>query len=508
MSPQDLLRPASVALPADATPDPRRWKALCLLAIAEFMVVLDASIVNIALPDIGKGLHFATSSLAWIITAYLVAFAGLLPLGGRFADLLRRRRMFIAGISVFSLASLAAGLAPTAAALVAARAVQGMGAALLAPAALSLVTSIFPEGSERTKAFGIWGAVAAGGGAAGVLLGGLLTGGLGWRSIFLINVPVGIAVLLVVRALVSENNGENAGRLSVRRFDIAGAVAVTGGLVLLVIALSQATAWGWASPATLATLASAAVLLVLFVGIELRGRYPLVPMLLLRVRTVAAGNGIMILTGAAMLGLFYFLSLYEQVILGYSAITAGLSQLPLALSLIAAAAGVAPLMKRFGARIPLAAGMAILSGGLAWFGLAPVNGTFAGDILGPSLLVGIGLGMVFVPLTAVAVAGVPAASAGVASGLVNTTQEIGSVLGLAALATLANSRTNAIAHLGPMADALNSGYAWAFRGAALIAAVALIVVVITVRKGDGAGPDAADATALAPALSKAGNERR
>jgi EmrB/QacA subfamily drug resistance transporter len=470
---------------AGQSPGRRRWLALALLATAEFMVVLDASIVNIALPDIGKGLHLQAARLAWIITAYLVAFGGLLPLGGRLADLLGRRRIFIIGIAAFSAASLADGLAPSAAALIAARAVQGAGAGLVAPAALSLVTSTFPEGPERTKALGIWGAVAAGGGAAGVLLGGLLTGGLGWRAVFLINVPIGAAVLALTRALVAESRGDHDRRLTASRFDLPGALTVTAGLVALVTALSEAPEWGWASSPVLSLLAAAAALLAVFVLAELRGRHPLVPLRLLRVRTVGAGNGIMILTGAAMLGLFYFLSLYEQVILGYGPVTAGLSQLPLALALIVAAGLAAPLMARLGSRTVLAAGLALLAGGLAWLGTAPAGGTFLTSVLGPSLLIGIGLGAAFVPITTVAVAGVPAASAGIAGGLVNTSQQIGGAIGLAALATVASARTHALG-AAPAVTALSSGYGWALRGAALITAAATLLALLTVRGNDGA----------------------
>jgi EmrB/QacA subfamily drug resistance transporter len=486
MTTSSLTSHSSVDRAAVQPPGHRRWLALALLATAQFMVVLDASIVNIALPDIGKGLHLQAASLAWIITVYLVAFGALLPLGGRLADLLGRRRMFIIGIAVFSATSLADGLAPAAAALIAARAVQGVGAGLVAPAALSLVTSTFPEGSERTKALSIWGAVAAGGGAAGVLLGGLLTGGLGWRAVFLINVPIGAAVLALTRALVAESRADHGRRLTASRFDLPGAVTVTAGLVALVTALSEAPEWGWQSGPVLSLLAAAAVLLAAFVLAELRGRFPLVPLRLLGVRTVGAGNSIMILTGAAMLGLFYFLSLYEQVILGYGPVTAGLSQLPLAFALIVAAGLAGPLMARLGSRTVLAAGLALLAAGLAWLGTAPTSGAFLSSVLGPSLLVGIGLGAAFVPITAVAVAGVPAAAAGIAGGLVNTSQQIGGAIGLAALATLASARTHVLGAV-PAVTALTSGYDWAFRGAALIVTAATLLTLLIVRGKDGAG---------------------
>ncbi|MDH2412844.1 MFS transporter [Nocardioides sp. CER19] len=381
--------PGAIAAPARA--DRRAWTGLGLLAAAQFMVVLDASIVNIALPDMGRDLSLTASGLAWVITAYVIAFGGLLPLGGRLADLLGCRRLFISGVGLFTVASLAAGLAPTGALLIGTRAVQGVGAALLAPAALSLVTSLFAEGAERTKALAIWGAVAAGGGAAGVLLGGLLTGGFGWRSVFLINIPVGITVLALIRRYVDEV-ARPAGRLTLARFDLPGAITVTGGLATLVTALSQGDSWGWTSASVIGLFAASAVLLTAFLAIERRSTHALVPMRLFALRTVSAGNTVMMLVGAAMLGLFYFLSLYEQLVLGYGAVTAGLSQLPLALALIAAAGLAAPLMERFGTRTVLAGALVVFAAGLGWFSLAGPDGTFLIDILGPSLLVGIGLG--------------------------------------------------------------------------------------------------------------------
>jgi EmrB/QacA subfamily drug resistance transporter len=462
----------------------RRWKALALLATAEFMVVLDASIVNIALPEMASGLHLASTQLAWVITAYLVAFGALLPFGGRLADLVGRRRVFAAGVGLFTAASLAAGFAPSGVVLVTARVVQGIGAALLAPAAMSLVTSTFAEGKERTKALSVWAAVAAGGAAAGVLFGGLLTGSLGWRSVFLINVPIGIFLIAFVRTMVRESRAERMGRLTVAHFDLPGTVTVTAGLVALVVGLSQATTWGWTSPVTLGLLAVGIGLLAVFVRLQAAGSHPLIPLRVLKLRTVAAGNTVMLLTGIAMLGLFYFLSLYEQLVLGYGPVTAGLSQLPLAMALILAAGVAAPLIARFSNRLVLSAGLLVLAAGLVWFGLAPANGSFLTDILGPSLLVGIGLGTAFVPVTGLAVAGVPAHDAGVAGGLVNTTQQIGGALGLAALATLANSRTDTAASTQTALSALNAGYSWAFFAAAGVALAAALVALIAVGRHD------------------------
>ncbi|HEY7047195.1 MAG TPA: DHA2 family efflux MFS transporter permease subunit [Jatrophihabitantaceae bacterium] len=468
----------TASVPVSRAPEraDRRWLTLALLATAQFMVVLDASIVNIAIPHIAAGLHTALSTLAWVITAYVVAFGGLLPLGGRLADLLGRRRTFLAGLGTFTLASLAAGLAPNIGALIATRAVQGAGAALLAPAALSLVTATFTAGAERTKALGVWGAVAAGGATAGVLFGGLLTGGLGWRSVFLINVPIGVAVAALTPRLVNANRPASGPGSWWRRYDAPGAITVTTGLAALVGGLSEGPSWGWRAPATLALLAIGILALIGFIGIERTSAAPLLPLRLLRIATIATGNTIMLLTGAAMLGLFYFLSLYEQIVLGYGAITAGLSQLPMALTLIAAA-GIAPLIvKHIGAPATLASGLTLLAAGLAWFGAASAHGSFPTDVLGASLTVGTGLGIAFVPLTDLAVTGVDNTDAGIASGLVNTSQQIGGALGLAALATLATSSTQTALHTHPQLAALTTGYTDAFRAAA---AIALLAATIT-----------------------------
>lgn len=466
----------------------RRWLTLGLLATAEFMVVLDASIVNIAIPHIASGLHTALSTLAWVITAYLVAFGGLLPFGGRLADLLGRRRTFLAGLAVFTLASLAAGLAPNIAALIATRAVQGAGAALLAPAALSLVTATFSEGPERTKALGVWGAVAAGGAAAGVLLGGLLTGGLGWRSVFLINVPIGAAAAVLTPRLVDPNRPVGRPGSWWRRYDAPGAITVTAGLAALVGGLSQGPSWGWRAPGTLGLLAVGAVALIGFIAIERTSSAPLLPPRMLRIRSIATSNTVMLLTGAAMLGLFYFLSLYEQVVLGYGAVAAGLSQLPMALALIAAA-GLAPvIVKQIGARATLAGGLVLLAAGLAWFGAATAHGSFLTDVLGASLVVGIGIGTAFVPLTDLAVTGVDTTDFGIASGLINTSQQVGGAIGLAALATLATSSTQTALHTHTQVAALTTGYTDAFRVAAAITLLAAAITALVRTRRTAANP--------------------
>jgi EmrB/QacA subfamily drug resistance transporter len=449
----------------------RRWWALVLLAIAEFVVVLDASIVNIALPSIGRGLHISLANLSWVVNAYVLTFGGFLLLGGRIADLLGRRLIFIVGLGVFSLASLLGGLAQSELWLIGARAIQGLGAALLAPAALSLVTAIFREGAERNRALSVWGAVAGSGAAAGVLLGGVLTSALGWRSVLFVNVPIGIAAILLAPVLIAESHGE----LERRSFDLPGAVTVTAGLSALVYALVRATAVGWGSAQTIGVLGAAAALLVSFVVIELRSNAALVPFAFFRNLNVSAANATMFATGAAIIGLFYFLSLYLQKVLGYSAIKAGTSQLPLAVGIILAAGTASPLVARAGTRKVLIAGLALFAGGLVWFAQLPVHGSYLADLLGPSLLIALGLGFAFVPITILAETGVQDREYGLASGLLNTSQQIGGALGLAVLATIATTRTNRLAaSQHSINQALTLGFHTAFLAAAGFTLLAII----------------------------------
>jgi EmrB/QacA subfamily drug resistance transporter len=452
---------------------------LALLALAEFIVVLDASIVNIALPSIGRGLHFSLVNLSWVVNAYVLTFGGFLLLGGRMADLLGRRRVFIAGLGVFSLASLAGGLAQSEAWLISARAIQGLGAALLAPAALSLVTATFSEGADRNRALSIWGAVAGSGAAAGVLLGGVLTSAFGWRSVLFVNVPIGIAAILIAPRLLAESRGD----LTRRGFDLPGAATVTAGLSALVYALVRATTVGWGSPQTIAVLAAAVLLLVAFVVIERRSPAPLVPFAFFRNRNVTLANVTMLAAGAAIIGLFFYLSLYMQRVLGYSAITAGTSQLPLAAGIVIAAALASPLIARAGIRKVLLAGLVMFAGGLAWFAQVPVHGTYLADILGPSLLIALGLGLTFVPITILSVSGVKDREYGLASGLVNTSQQIGGALGLAVLSTIATTRTDHLLAAGhPIGQALTLGFHTAFLGAAGFAILAIVATTLIGRR--------------------------
>ncbi len=460
---------------------PSRWWALVLLAMAEFVVILDASIVNIALPSIGRGLHISLANLSWVVNAYVLTFGGFLLLGGRIADLVGRRRVFAIGLAVFSSASLAGGLAQSSAWLIAARAIQGLGAALLAPAALSLVISIFREGAERNQALSVWGAVAGSGAAAGVLLGGVLTSALGWRWVLFVNVPIGIAAIALTPGLLAESRGD----LPDRNFDLPGAITVTGGLSAMVYALVRASTVGWGSPQTIGVLAAAAVLLAAFLVIEGRAQAPLVPFAFFRNTNVTAANATMLGAGAAILGLFYFLSLYMQKVLGYSAITAGVSQLPLALGIVLAAVLASPLVSRYGTRPVLVASLALFAGGLVWFAQLPVHGSYRADILGPSLLIALALGLTFVPITILSQTGVHDREYGLASGLVNTSQQIGGAFGLAVLTTIATSRTNNLsATHHPINQGLTLGFHYGFLGAAGFVALAAIAAATIGRSAE------------------------
>jgi EmrB/QacA subfamily drug resistance transporter len=455
----------------------RRWVALALLCAAEFVVVLDASVVNVALPSIGRALHFSQDDLSWVVNAYTLTFGGFLLLGGRMADLLGRRRMFIAGIALFAVASLLGGLAQSDTWLVAARAVQGLGAAIVSPAALSLITTIFAEGAERNKALGVWGAVAGSGGAAGVLLGGMLTQWAGWEWVLFINTPIGLAAAAIAPRLLPESRNEGP-----RRFDIAGAVSITAGLTLLVYALVDANKAGWGSAQTIGLLAAAAVLITLFVIIELGTRAPLVPFPgIFRIRTITGINVTALLIAMALFSMFFFISLYMQQVLGYDALKAGVSYLPLAGGIIVSAGMASGLVTRFGFKPVLILGLLLTAGGLAWFSQVSPHGTYLGDILFPSLLAAAGLGFAFVPMTVAAVAGVEPHEMGLASGLINTSQQVGGALGLAILATIANSvTTDSLTSGHPMPIALTDGFQAAFTVGAVFAMAGAMLAALLV----------------------------
>jgi EmrB/QacA subfamily drug resistance transporter len=459
----------------------RRWTALILLCAAQFVVVLDASIVNVALPSIGRGLHFSEQNLPWIVNAYMIAFGGFLLLGGRAADLLGRRRVFMAGLVVVAVASLAAGFAATQGELIAARAAQGLGAAIIAPSALSIVTTLFKDGSERNKALGAWGAVAGSAGAVGVLLGGVLTDTLGWEWVLWVNVPVSLIALSLTPGLIPESRAES----STRHFDAAGAVTVTAGLTVLAYALLDASSAGWGSTKIVSLLALSVVLLAGFVLIESRSKAPLVPFRIFRLRTLTGANVVGLLLGASLFSMFFFISLYMQQVLHYSPIHAGLSYLPLAVTIIVAAGLGGQLVTRLGFKPVLATGMLFVAAGLVWFSNVSVGGGFVSDLLGPSLLAAVGLGFGFVTSTIAALSGVKEREQGLASGLINTSQQIGGALGLAVLSTIATTRTHDLLASGSSAPhALTSGFQSAFLAGAVIAGLGVIATLILIRTRD------------------------
>lgn len=459
---------------------PSKWLALALLAAAQFVVILDASIVNVALPSIGTDLEFSQDDLSWVVNAYVLVFGGFLLLGGRLADLLGRRRLFMAGLVLFALASLAGGLAQSEWQLIAARAVQGLGAALVSPAALSLVTVMFAEGAERNKALGVWGAVAGSGAAVGVLLGGMLTEWAGWEWVLFVNVPIGLAAAALAPRLLPESSTEG------RHFDVAGAVTITAGLSLLVYALVDATNAGWTSTQTLGLGAVAIALITGFYAIERRSRAPLVPFPgIFRLRTITGINVSAVLIAAALFSMFFFISLYMQQVLGFSALEAGLAYLPLSLGIIVTAGAASQLVTRFGFKPTLVSGLVLTAVGLVWFSRVSPDGSYVADVLFPSLVAAVGLGLAFVSMTVAAVSGLEPDEAGLASGMINTSQQIGGALGLAILATIANGRTDdAMTTAGgdpsALPAALTDGFQAAFAvgaGFAILGAVLAIVLI-------------------------------
>lgn len=454
-----------------------RWWALIALALAQFLVILDASIVNIALPSLAADLHLDTNTLSWVITAYVLPFGGLLLLGGRLSDRYGHRQLFIIGVTGFVIASAAVGFASSGTWLLTARAVQGGSAAMLAPAALALVTRLFTNPQDRAKALGIWGAVAGIGSVAGVLLGGVLTSSFGWPSVFYVNVPVGLLIIAVTPFLITKDKPGKRASL-----DLPGAAAVTAGIVALVAALSGTERVGWTSPLTLSLAGVSVMLLASFVFIERRASNPLVPLDVFRNKSVLSGNLVMFLIGGATTGLFFALSVYMQQVLHYDAMKAGLTQLPLAGALVAIAGVVPVVIQKLGTRLTLAASLLLFAAGLIWLSLAPSNASFTVHLLGPSIAIGIGLGGAFVAGTELAVHGVAASEAGMASGLVNTSQQIGGAIGLAVLATLSAIKTRALLEGGMnVPQALTGGFAWVFLGGAAFALIGAIVVLTIVR---------------------------
>jgi EmrB/QacA subfamily drug resistance transporter len=459
----------------------RRWIALAVLVAAQFMVVLDVAIVNVALPSIQTDLHFSEQSLQWVITAYAIMFGGFLLLGGRMADLLGRRRLFIAGIALFTLSSLLAGFAWSAGSLITFRATQGLGGALLAPAALSILTTTFAEGRERNIALGVWGAVSGSGAAAGVLLGGFLTSSLAWSWIFFINVPVGVALVAVSPFLLRESRAE----LGHRTFDFAGAVTVTSGLMLLVYAMTRAVEIGWGTAETIGLLAASAGLILSFVAIELRSQAPLLPMRIFRLRSLTGANVTSFLVGTALFSQFFLGTLYMQQVLHYSAMKTGVAYLPLTLTIIALAGVAQNLVTRVGVRRVLPVGLVLATGALVLLAQLPADGKYFFDIFPAFLLSAVGLAFTFIPLTIAALMGVQESDAGVASGLFNTTQQIGGAIGLAAASTIAITFTSRYVDSHPgatavSAPALTYGFQITFYVLAGVAALAAVLAAVLI----------------------------
>lgn len=463
---------------SETSTDRRRWLALALLCVVQFMVVLDVAIVNVALPSIQVDLGFSQEDLQWVISAYALVFGGFLLLGGRAADMLGRRRLFLAGTAVFTVASLLAGLAWSDQSLIAARVFQGLGAAVITPAALSILSTTFAEGRERNIALGAWGAVGGFGAVAGVLLGGVLTDALSWEWIFFVNVPVGVLGFALAPVLLRESRDAR-----VRRFDLPGAVLVTGGLSSLVYAITQAGQDGWLAGQTLGVFAAAALLLAGFVAWEVRHPEPLMRFGILQTRTVSGANVAGFILGTALFSMFLMLTLYMQQVLGYSAMKTGVAYLAVAGTAVVWSAVAGQLVTRIGVKPVLVVGMAMLTAGLLFFTRVSSDGGYLGDLLPGFLLIGIGIGFSFVPISIAALAGVRPAEAGLASGLINTSQQIGGALGIAALSTIATSRTeDSVAGGALLPEALVDGFGVAFLVGAVVAAVGLVAALVMIRR--------------------------
>jgi EmrB/QacA subfamily drug resistance transporter len=473
--------------PADAGRARHRGLALGLILLAQLLVVIDVSIVTLALPAIQRALHFSPTGLQWVISGYALAFGGFLLLGGRLADLLGRRRILIAGAGLFTAASLACGLAGSPGVLIAARAAEGLGAAMMAPAAMSLVLAMFPEGPERNKALGGLGAVSGAGGAIGVLAGGMLTTWLSWPWIFFVNLPVGAVIVAGARPLIPESRAD----LGHRRFDVAGAVTVTAGLSLLVYAVVTASSHGWASVTTIGLLAGSAALLVAFAVIEARSLAPLLPLSFFRNRTVTAANVAMLLLGGVMFPMFVFLSLYMQQVLGYSAIKAGVAFLVVAGGLIVSSGLAQGLVTRVGAKLVLTVGLLGAAVAQVLFIGLPAAGSFTAHLLPGFLIVAVALGLAFVGGVIASTIGVKPADAGLASGLINTSQQIGGAVGLAVTTTIVANRTIGLLHAGHSpASALTGGFHDAFALTGALAVVGALVAVALIGHTRGAAASA------------------
>jgi EmrB/QacA subfamily drug resistance transporter len=462
---------------------------LAVVAVAQFMVILDATVVNVALPTIRTHLGFSEQSLSWVLNAYTLMFGGFLLLGGRAADRLGRRRLFAAGIALFAGASLICGLAQSEGMLLVARGAQGLGGAMVSPAALSIILTTFAEGPDRNRALAVWGAIAGAGGAAGVLLGGVIVQAISWRWVFFINVPIGAAVLALTARIVPESRSAAAAQ---RGYDAGGAVAITLGTIALVFTLIKTGTWGWGSPKTIAGFAIAAVSIAAFIAIERRHPDPLVPLRIFSNRSLAASDVTMLLVAAALFGLFYFCTLYLQQVLGFSALKTGVSYLPFSLTLIAASAGASQIVNRFSPKPVLVTGLLITTAGFIVLIQASGHGDYVSHVLPSLVILGIGLGMSFVPITIAATTGVAPEDSGLASGLLNTTQQVGGSLGLAVLSTVSTTRFADALHAGAaLPAALTHGFKGAFTLAAIICAAgaAVALVLLPGRKRDTANED-------------------
>ncbi len=471
----------------------RKWLVLAVTVAAQFMVIVDVSVVNVALPAIKHDLHFSQDNLQWVITAYAILFGGTLLLGGRLADLLGRRRLFMTGLAVFTVGSLLSGLAWSAGALIVTRALQGLGGALLAPAALSIIVTTFREGRDRNKALGVMGAASGSGGAVGVLLGGILTSDISWSWIFFVNLPVGMAVLAVSPRLLSESRAE----LSHRHFDVAGAVSITAGMMMLVYAITRASQYGWGNGVTVGLLAAAAALIVAFVAIEARSPAPLLPLRIFRARTLSAANATSAMVGAAAFGQFFLLALYLQQVLGYSAIKTGVAFIAITVTIVLLSNLAQSLTTRLGARPMLTAGLLLTAAGGALYAQMPAGGHYFWDVFPGLLVSGVGLAFTFVPVMIAGLTGVQPPDAGVASGLLNTSRQIGGAIGLAAVTTIASTAAGHYADshavLASSGPALTHGFQAAFYALIGVALVGAAIAAVFVEPKPKPAPRVVDA---------------
>jgi EmrB/QacA subfamily drug resistance transporter len=479
------------------SPNINRWRAFALLAVSYFMTIIDLTIVTVSLPTIGRDLRFSETSLQWVVTAYAITFGGFLLLGGRAADLLGRRRILMAGLAVFTTTSLACGLATSEAFLIGSRAVQGLGAAIMVPAALSIVMNMFEEGAERNKALGIWGALAAAGATVGLIAGGILTRYTGWQYIFYLNIPIGAAALALTPRLVPDSRPATVRR----RFDALGAVTSTGGLMLLVDAIAEAPQYGWGATRTIALLAGSAALLAAFAAIESHAKEPLLPLSIFRLRTLAGANIAGLLSGASFYAFVFVGTLYMQQVLHYSALETGLAWLVTSLTSVVLAGLSQRLVTRRGVKLVMTIGVTMIGAGVIWASRLPVRGHFLADLAGPMVMAGAGTAFAFIPISIAALAGVPEHQAGLASGLLNTSRQLGGAIGIAIASSVAAGHTNALLHAGNARPAaLTSGFQQALWVLGAIALLALPAIFALVRRDESPNTVAQTAIRDAPSV--------